>query len=120
MLINGANGAFCDNPIALTCTAAEEAVVNYIERQFSKRNYLTIRNEFFDDMAGQRTGTKTKYSEHLIGWGHWIGTTILLRPELRFDHSYDRPAYDSPCLPCGLPGTRKSQLTLSSDAIFFF
>ncbi len=120
LLITGANGAFCDNPLATTCTAPEQAVVNYVERQFSKHNYMTIRNEFFDDVVGQRTGTKTKYSEHLFGWGHWIGTTILLRPEIRFEHSYNRPAYDSPCLPCGLPGTKKSQLTLASDAIFFF
>ena len=120
LLITGANGAFCNNPMALTCTASEEAVVNYVERQFGKRDYLTIRNEFFDDMQGQRTGTKTRYSEHLLGWGHWIGTTILLRPELRLEHSYDRPAYDSPCLPCGAPGTKKTQLTLASDAIFFF
>lgn len=120
LLIPGANGAFCDNPTALTCTAPEQAVVNYVERQFSKHNYMTIRNEFVDDVAGQRTGTKTKYSEHLFGWGHWIGTTVLLRPEIRFEHSYTRPAYDSPCLPCGLPGTKKSQLTIASDAIFFF
>jgi hypothetical protein len=120
LLITGANGAFCNNPTALTCTSSEQAVVNYVERQFSKHDYLTIRNEFFDDKEGQRTGTKTKYSEHLLGWGHWIGTTILLRPELRFEHSYDRPAYDSPCLLCGLPGTKKSQLTFASDAIFFF
>lgn len=120
LLITGANGAFCNNPVTLTCTASEEAVVNYVERQFGKRDYLTIRNEFFDDMQGQRTGTKTRYSEHLLGWGHWIGTTILLRPELRLEHSYDRPAYDSPCLPCGAPGTKKTQLTFASDAIFFF
>jgi hypothetical protein len=120
LLINGANGAFCNNSTALTCTSKEQAVVNYVEKQFSKHDYLTIRNEFFNDMQGQRTGTKTKYSEHLLGWGHWIGTTILIRPELRFEHSYDRPAYDSPCLPCGLPGTKKSQLTFASDAIFFF
>jgi hypothetical protein len=120
LLINGANGAFCNNSTALTCTSKEQAVVNYVEKQFSKHDYLTIRNEFFNDMQGQRTGTKTKYSEHLLGWGHWIGTTILIRPELRFEHSYDRPAYDSPCLPCGLPGTKKSQLTFASDAVFFF
>jgi hypothetical protein len=120
LLITGANGAYCTDPSALTCTAAEEAVVNYVERQFNKHNYLTIRNEFFDDMEGQRTGTRTKYSEHLAGWGHWVGTTILFRPELRFEHSYNLPAYDSPCLPCGQPGTKKSQLTLSSDLIFFF
>jgi Putative beta-barrel porin-2, OmpL-like. bbp2/Carboxypeptidase regulatory-like domain len=120
LLITGANGAYCNNPTALTCTARETAVVNYTERQFSKHDYLTIRNEFFDDMEGQRTGTKTKYSEHLLGWGHWIGTTILFRPEIRLEHSYDRNAYDSPCLPCGLPGTKSTQLTIASDVIFFF
>jgi hypothetical protein len=120
LLITGANGAFCNTPTALTCTSRETAVVNYTERQFSKHDYLTIRNEYFDDQEGQRTGYKTKYSEHLLGWGHWIGTTILLRPELRLEHSYDRNAYDSPCLPCGLPGTKSTQLTFASDAIFFF
>jgi hypothetical protein len=120
LLITGANGAYCNNPTALTCTAAEQAIVNYVDRQFGKRNYLTIRNEFFDDMQGQRTGTRTKYSEHLVGWGRWVGTTVLFRPEVRFDHSYNLPAYDSPCLPCGQPGTKKSQLTFSSDLIFFF
>jgi hypothetical protein len=120
LLITGANGAFCDSLTALTCTAPEEAVVNYVEKQFSKHDYLTIRNEFVDDMRGQRTGTKSRYSEHLLGWGHWVGTTILFRPELRFEHSYDLPAYDSPCLPCGSPGTKKSQFTASGDVIFFF
>jgi len=120
LLVVNANGAFCDRPSALTCSAPEHAVVNYVEKQFSKHDYLTIRNEFFDDMKGQRTGTKTRYSEHLLGWGHWVGTTVLFRPELRFEHSYDRPAYDSPCLPCGSPGTKKSQFTAAGDVIFFF
>jgi hypothetical protein len=87
-------------------------VLNYTEKQFSEKNYLTIRNEFFDDIRGQRTGTKTRYSEHLLGWGHWIGTTVLLRPELRFEHSYDQAAYDL--------GNKKNQLTLAADAIYFF
>jgi hypothetical protein len=119
-LITGANGTFCDSLTVLTCTAPEQAVVNYVEKQFSKHDYLTIRNEFFDDIRGQRTGTKTRYSEHLLGWGHWVGTTILFRPEVRFEHSYDLPAYDSPCLPCGSPGTNKNQFTASGDVIFFF
>jgi hypothetical protein len=120
LLVTGANGAFCNSLTALTCTAREQAVLNYVEKQFSKHDYLTIRNEFFDDMRGQRTGTKTRYSEHLLGWGHWVGTTILFRPELRFEHSYDLPAYDSPCLLCGSRGTKKSQFTASGDVIFFF
>ena len=63
-------------------------------------------------MTGSRTGFKTKYTGHRIGWGHWIGSTILLRPELRFERSYDVPAYDN--------GTKKNQLMLAGDVIYFF
>jgi hypothetical protein len=108
----GANGAHCKLTTQLTCFAPEYAVVNYIEKQLSTKNYISIRNEFFDDLAGQRTGTKTRYSEHLLGWGHWIGTTILLRPEMRFERAYDAPAYDN--------GTKKNQFTVAGDIIYFF
>lgn len=108
----GSNGAYCNSDTAFTCYAPEWAMVNYLERQFGVHNYITIRNEYFDDIAGQRTGTKTRYTEHLFGWGHWIGTTVLLRPEVRFEHSYDAPAYQN--------GTKKSQLTAAGDVIFFF
>lgn len=112
LLITGANGAVCKNTSDLTCYAPDWAVVNYVERQMSKHDYISIRNEFMNDMVGQRTGVKNRYSEHLIGWGHWIGTTILLRPELRFEHAYDAPIYNS--------GSKQSQLMLAGDAIFFF
>jgi hypothetical protein len=108
----GANGAHCKLTTQLTCFAPEYAVVNYVEKQLSTKNYISIRNEFFDDLAGQRTGTKTRYSEHLLGWGHWIGTTILLRPEMRFERAYDAPAYDN--------GTKKNQFTVAGDIIYFF
>ena len=45
-------------------------------------------------------------------WGHCIGTTVLFRPELRFEHAYDAPAYKA--------GTKKSQLVFASDVIFHF
>ena len=112
LIETNANGAWCKNQSDLTCFAPEWAVVNYLERQFSKHDYMSIRNEYFDDIVGQRTGVKNRYSEHLIGWGHWIGTTILLRPEVRFEHAYDRPIYDD--------GGKQSQLTLAGDVIFFF
>jgi hypothetical protein len=78
----------------------------------NKRNFISIRNEYIDDAKGQRTGFKTKYSEHAISWNHWIGSTLVFRPELRFDHAYDAPAYDS--------GTRYSQLMLAADVILFY
>jgi hypothetical protein len=112
LLIPGANGAICDNTQALTCLAPDFSIVNYHEYQASKHDYFSFRNEFFDDIAGQRTGFKSRFTEHMIGWGHWVGTTVLFRPELRFERAYDSPAYNN--------GTRKNQLTFASDVIVFF
>ncbi len=112
LLETGANGAACNKPSQLTCFAPEWAIVNYQENQLSKHDYLSIRNEYMDDMRGQRTGFRTRYSEHLFGWGHWVGTTLLLRPELRFERAYDAPAYNN--------GTRKNQFTFATDVILFF
>jgi hypothetical protein len=112
LLQTNANGAWCDSAQQLTCYAPEWAVLNYVEKQVTPKDYLSVRNEYFDDMKGQRTGFKSRYTEHTIGWGHWVGTTVLFRPELRFERSYDMPAYDN--------GTKKNQLTLAADALYFF
>jgi hypothetical protein len=112
LLINGANGAVCNSPTELVCYAPEWAIVNYVEKKFSNKSYLTIRNEYFNDIKGQRTGYRTNYSEHLIAWGYWIGSTILFRPELRYEHAYDAPVYND--------GTKRSQLVFASDVIFHF
>jgi len=107
----GANGAFCSYG-ETTCFAPETAVVNYLEREFNTHNYLSIRNEFVDDIKGQRTGYATKYSEHLISYGHWIGSTVLFRPELRLEHSYNLAAYDL--------GTKKTQFVVAGDLTYHF
>ncbi len=107
----GANGAFCSYG-KTTCFAPEVAITNYVEREFNAHNYLSIRNEFVDDIKGQRTGYATKYSEHLISYGHWIGSTVLFRPELRLEHSYDLPAYDL--------GTKHTQFVVAGDFIYHF
>jgi hypothetical protein len=42
-------------------------------------------------------------------WGHWVGNTVILRPELRFDRSFDVAAYNH--------GTRKNQFQFAMDVI---
>jgi len=107
----GANGAWCA-PGEQTCYAPEYAILNYVERQYGKKDTLSIRNEFFDDIKGQRTGYKDKYTEHTISWNHWIGTSLVFRPEVRFERAYSIPAYDD--------GTKKNQFIVSGDMIWFF
>lgn len=107
----GANGAFC-HAEQLRCYAPEYAVTNYVEYERDAKNYFSFRNEFVDDIKGQRTGYATKYSEHLISYGHWIGSTVLFRPEIRLEHSYDKKAYDL--------GTKSTQFVIAGDITYHF
>jgi hypothetical protein len=107
----GANGAFC-HAGQIFCYAPEFAITNYVEYERNKKNYFSVRNEFVNDIRGQRTGYQTKYSEHLLSYGHWIGSTVLFRPEIRLEHSYDLKAYDL--------GTKSTQFIVSGDFTYHF
>jgi hypothetical protein len=107
-LIPGANGAWCPAG-QTTCFAPEWALVNYLELRVSGSDALTWRNEYMNDIKGQRTGFQTQYFETLLSWAHWIGNTIIIRPELRFERAFDRPAYDN--------GTEKNQFVFATDII---
>ena len=112
LLVTNSNGAVCNNTSELTCFAPEWSTVGYVNYQINAKNFISIRNEYFDDIRGQRTGFKTKYTEHLISFNHWIGSTVVFRPELRYEHAYDAPAYNN--------GTKKSQLMFAADMIWFY
>jgi hypothetical protein len=107
----GANPAFC-LPGEQRCTAPEYAAVNFLQKELSEHDFLSFRSDFLNDKKGQRTGYATRYSENAITWSHWIGITIQLRPELRFERAWDRPAYNN--------GQHHNQLTAASDLIFHF
>ncbi len=104
-----ANGAHCP-PGQIRCFAGEWAAVNYLQKEFSKSNYISIRTDLLDDTRGQRTGFPTLYSEHSIAFGHWISDVVTIRPELRFDHAYNSPAYNN--------GTKQNQFTFAMDLIW--
>jgi hypothetical protein len=107
----GANPAYCA-PGRQRCTAPEYAIVNFLQKEVSSHDFLSFRTDFLNDKKGQRTSYATRYSENTITWCHWIGTTVQLRPEVRFEHAWDRPAYDN--------GHHYSQFTVASDLIFHF
>ncbi|HEV1288226.1 MAG TPA: TonB-dependent receptor [Bryobacteraceae bacterium] len=112
LIILGTNGAWCKTSTQLTCYAPEWTVLNYTNRQLKKKDFVSFRNELFDDLRGQRTGVKGRYVETGISWNHWIGSTIVLRPELRWEHNFDNNVFDG--------GNRHSQFMFASDIIWFF
>ena len=92
--------------------APEWAVLNYTMFRIAPSAFFTVRNEYFKDKVGSRTGFATDYSEHSIGITWWPDKLITIRPELRYDHSYAERAFDN--------GTRHNQLVFMTDAIFHF
>ena len=107
----GTNGANCRLG-EQRCIAPEWAMLNYVNKQLSSHDYLSFRSDFLNDKKGQRTGYATKLSEGTISYNHWIGSTVQIRPEVRFDHAWDRKAYDY--------GTRWNQFTAATDVVFHF
>ena len=107
----GANGAFCKSGV-LRCTAPEYAIVNYLNREINSKFMIGFRSDFLDDKKGQRTGFATKYTENTLYATKYIGSTIMLRPEIRFDHSWDRLGYNN--------GAAKNQFFAGMDLIYKF
>ena len=55
------------NPSQVTCTAQSYAALFYLNYKFSALDNVSLRGEFYDDMEGQRTGTKTRYLNWALG-----------------------------------------------------
>ena len=93
-------------------TAGEFGIVNYLNFELNTNNMMTFRNEFYNDMKGQRTGFATRYSSHTLGITHWVSSDLEIRPELRYEHSYDLSAYDA--------GKKNYQVVGLVDAILHY
>ncbi len=111
------SGAQC-NPSVTYCYSYEWAAVNYLNYQIGPRDIVSWRTDFLNDARGQRTGFKTRYYEFDLGYTHWLGDAIELRPEMRFEHARDADAYDNPT---AAPGAgRRSQAMIAADVVFHF
>ena len=89
---------------------------------------LSFRAEFYDDMEGQRTGTKTRYVEFGVGWQHWFSPQVELRPEVSYYRSLDANAFNgnSNAVPASAGGapqiatTRNYSVVAGMDLIWHF
>jgi hypothetical protein len=63
-------------------------------------------------MDGNRTGFISKYYEGSVGITWWPNKLMTIRPELRYDHSFEATAFDD--------GTRHNQVTLQCDVVLHF
>src|SRR5262249_22773663 len=115
--IGAPSGAQCE-PGVISCYAYAWAAVNYINYQYTSHDIFVWRSEFFNDARGQRTGFMTRYVEFTLGYTHWIGDAIELRPELRYEHAFDVDAYSNPTATAG--AGKQSQFMFAADLILHF
>ncbi len=113
--------AHCADPKQLACTARAFAAVMYLNYQFSPLDNVSFRPEFYDDMEGQRTGTKTRYISMGLGWQHWFSPQVELRPEATYYRALDAPAFNGNfnATPV-IPPNKKDALIVAADLIWHF
>jgi hypothetical protein len=87
-------------------------VLNYTVIQFSKKDFITIRNEWWKDTDGERSGFPSTYTSNAIGLSHNFTPTLQVRPEIGFYRSWTVPAFDL--------GTKKNQLMAGFDMTIRF
>lgn len=111
--------AQCSNPGLFSCTAESRAALWYLNYKASPLDNISWRFEWFDDVEGQRTGTKTNYLETGLGWQHWLSPQIEIRPEVTFYRSLNGFAFNgNPNL--GIAPNKNSALIASADMIIHF
>ena len=86
--------------------------MNYLNLQVTERDSFSLRNEFMNDMNGQRTGTATRYYGIGASWTHYFKQNVFVRPELVYYQAMDNPAFQQ--------GTKFTQLVAAVDFIIRF
>jgi Putative beta-barrel porin-2, OmpL-like. bbp2 len=87
-------------------------VLNYTMIALTKRDFITIRNEWWKDTAGERTGFASTYTSNAIGLSHNFNPWFQVRPEIGYYRSWTVPAFDN--------GTRKNQVMAAFDVTLRF
>jgi hypothetical protein len=87
-------------------------ILNYTMFQTSSRNYITVRNEWWRDERGMRSGFAGDYSSHAVGFSHQFNDVVMIRPEIGYYRSYNKHAFDG--------GTERDLLMIGFDTTFRF
>ena len=87
-------------------------LLNYTMFQISGRDFITVRNEWWRDERGMRSGFAGDYSSHALGLTHQFNDIVMIRPEIGYYHNYTLPAFDQ--------GTDRGMLMIGFDTTFRF
>jgi hypothetical protein len=69
-------------------------VLNYTMFAINKQDYITLRNEWWRDERGMRSGFPGNYTSHTIGLSHNFNSVLQVRPEIGYYRNWDNRAFD--------------------------
>lgn len=76
-------------------TSLAYGVLNYSMVALSERTYFTVRNEWYRDERGMRTGVAGNYTSHTVGISHQFNDVMMVRPEIGYYRNWNNPAFDN-------------------------
>jgi hypothetical protein len=113
-------------------TIAEGGLVNYTMYRFAPNAFFTVRNEFWNDGGGARSGYASSYDENSIGIQYWPNKLIMIRPEIRYERALTHNGLETgennpngSGVPFHVPGpydngTKQGQITFMADITYHF
>jgi hypothetical protein len=93
-------------------TALNYGFVNYTMFKTSPKDFFTVRNEWWCDPQGERSGFPGVYTSHSIGITHNFTPLLQIRPEIGYYRNWTNPAFDN--------GARQGQLMAGFDMTLRF
>lgn len=120
MPFNAPGLAQCGNTTVFSCTAEVRSIVAYLNYKVSSMDNISFRPELFDDMEGQRTGTKATYLTLGLGWQHWFSPQVEIRPEVTYYKTLNgAPAFNGDAN-AGIAATKDYAVIGAMDMIWHF
>jgi hypothetical protein len=93
-------------------TTLTYGIVNYTMFETSAKSFITVRNEWWRDVDGERSGFPGTYTSHTIGLTYDVTPIFQVRPEVGYYRNWTTPAFDL--------GTRKGMVLAGFDVTLRF
>jgi hypothetical protein len=100
-----------DNPVLLGLSRVY-GTVNYTCYAWDRSNFVTLRNEWWRDERGMRSGFPGTYTGHTVGWTHFFTPNLEFRPEAGYYRNWTGLAFDN--------GKLHGTYIIGADLIFRF
>jgi hypothetical protein len=75
-------------------TTLTYGAVNYTMFELSRRAFFTVRNEWWKDTDGERSGFPGVYTSHTVGLTFNLTPAVQVRPEAGYYRNWTNPAFD--------------------------